>query len=300
MKGKTIRIYLADGDPNGIRTAEIINWTGNVLVAPRTQLSQFANRDEARRTGVYCLVGPDPENPLRDVVYVGEGDNVLKRLKKHDKEKEFWTRFFVVTSKDQNLTKSHVRYLESQMIATGRQTGRAKINNATTPPLPPLPEPDVADMDYFLGHLQIVFPVLGLPFLQPKPQAATGNNDDVTSSPMFKLSVGGADATAREVGGEFIVLQGSTARKEGVPSWTSYKGLRDQLVEDGQLVDGEKPDLFVFADDIPFASPSAGGAVVNAGNINGRSAWKTSDTNETYQQWHEKNLPVDDEDANGG
>ena len=139
MKGKTIRIYLADGDPNGIRTAEIINWTGNVLVAPRTQLSKFAKRDEAKRTGVYCLVGPDPENPLRDVVYVGEGDNVLKRLKKHDKEKDFWTRFFVVTSKDQNLTKSHVRYLESRMIATGRQTGRAKINNATTPPLPPLP-----------------------------------------------------------------------------------------------------------------------------------------------------------------
>jgi len=33
--------------------------------------------------------------------------------------------------------------------------------------------------------------------------------------------------------------------------------------------------------------------VVNAGNINGRTAWKT-ETGVTYQQWHEKKLAAAD------
>jgi Domain of unknown function (DUF4357) len=104
------------------------------------------------------------------------------------------------------------------------------------------------------------------------------------------LSVAGANAKAREIGGEFVVLKGSIARKEGVKSWTSYRSLREQLVQDGKLVPSDQPDYFVFADDIPFSSPSAGGAVVNAGNINGRTAWKVVGTNMTYQDWHEQKL----------
>ena len=33
--GKTIRLYLADGTPTGPVVAEIINWTGQVIVVPR-------------------------------------------------------------------------------------------------------------------------------------------------------------------------------------------------------------------------------------------------------------------------
>lgn len=40
--------------------------------------------------------------------------------------------------------------------------------------------------------------------------------------------------------------------------------------------------------------------MVNAGNMNGRTSWKTAGTGEIYQQWHEKKLtaagPNDDTD----
>ncbi|WP_437200889.1 GIY-YIG nuclease family protein [Planctomicrobium sp. SH664] len=292
MSGKTIRLYLVNGLPTDILTAEIINWTGKVIVTPRSQLAELAKREEVRRTGVYCLVGPDPENALRDAVYFGEGDNVLTRLTAHDRDetKDFWTRCALVISKDQNITKSHGRYLESRLISIANQADRSKIHNGTAPPLPPLPESDVADMEYFLGQLQLMLPVLGFNFLQPKPKA-TLRGDDVSAdeSPLFELNVVGAQAKAREIKGEFIVLKGSTARKEGLKSWTSYKALRDQLVEEGKLVDSSQPGFFVLMDDIAFSSPSAGGAVVNAGNINGRTAWKT-EAGETYQEWHERKL----------
>ena len=74
MNCKTIRLYLVNGSPTDILTAEIINWTGKIIDAPRSQLAELAKRKEVRRTGVYCLVGPDPENSLRDAVDFGEGD----------------------------------------------------------------------------------------------------------------------------------------------------------------------------------------------------------------------------------
>ena len=101
----TIRIFLADGEPTGILLAEISNWTGKVLVAPRSLLDQLSKREEVRRTGVYLLVGPDLDDPSRALAYIGEGDNVLKRLLHHNKDepKDFWERTVVIMSKDENL-----------------------------------------------------------------------------------------------------------------------------------------------------------------------------------------------------
>jgi hypothetical protein len=104
------------------------------------------------------------------------------------------------------------------------------------------------------------------------------------------LSVKVASAKAREVAGEFIVMKGSTACKQGVKSWTSYRSLRDQLVQEGKLLDSGNPEYFVFAEDVAFSSPSAAAAVVNAGNLNGRKLWKVSNTSQTYQEWYDQKL----------
>ncbi len=256
MSGKTIRIFLADGEPTGILLAEISNWTGKVLVAPRSQLDQLSKREEVRRTGVYLLVGPDPDDPSRPLAYIGEGDNVLKRLLHHNKDddKEFWERTVVIVSKDENLTKSHVRYLESRLIKLGQDARRAKLANGTAPEPTKLPEPDEADMEAFLAEVQMVLPVLGLDFTQPKPGAAGGP----AGSPVFELHQVGAHATAQEIEGQFVVFAGSTARRKGVPSWQSYKSLRDKLVAQGALVEHTTdPSLLVFPEDVAFNSPSA-------------------------------------------
>jgi hypothetical protein len=294
MSGKTIRIYLTDGVPSGILTAEIINWTGKLLVSPRSQMDQLSARDEARRTGVYLLVGPDPESPLRDLVYIGEGDNVLTRLLKHNKDeaKDFWTRTVLIISKDENLTKSHVRFLESRMIKLAKLANRARLTNDTEPEPAPLPEPDVADMEFFLSQVQMVLPVLGFPFMQqfaPVGEQAVGKGVQ-GSSPLFVMNPVGTQATAHEADAEFIVHKGSTARKKGVESWTSYRGLRDQLVTEGKLVDAPQDGYYVFTEDVVFSSPSAAAAVVYGGNQNGRIVWRTKDTGQSYQEWQEQKL----------
>jgi len=301
MNGRSIRIYLVDGDASGLLTAEVMNWSGKMLVSPRSRLADLAKRDEITRTGIYVLAGPDPENPMGEVVYIGEGDNVFRRLAQHDKDekKEFWTRCVAVISKDLNLTKAHVRYLESRLISMGYAAGRAKIHNGTAPPLPPMPEADVADMEGFLEHIELMFPVLGFSFLKAKPTVSRPIGDEPSvddESPMFEFSSGEAKATAKEINGEFVVLKGSTAKLEPRSSWTSYRELRQQLVDESKLVEVPDQDLLLFAEDVYLNSPSAGAAIVAAGNTNGRAAWKTIDTRQTYGDWHQSQLPDDDDE----
>lgn len=290
--GKTIRIYLVDGEPTGLRTVELSNWSGKALVGQRSQLPALAKRSEPSRTGVYMLVGPDPEHVGKDMVYIGEGDNVLERLSSHDVHKDFWTQVVLFTSKDENLTKAHVRYLERELIARAKAAGRATLTNVQHPDIRPLPESDIDDMNFFLEQMQLLLPVLGFTFLQPVPtheqlrDAAEGE----AVSPLFVMSPVGTTATAREYQGDFIVLKGSTARKEGVASWTAYRQLREQLIQDGQLAPAADQRYYVFQQDVAFKSPSAAAAVVFAGNQNGPLVWKVKDTGQTYKDWTEAKL----------
>ncbi|MBE7458186.1 MAG: DUF4357 domain-containing protein [Planctomycetia bacterium] len=164
------------------------------------------------------------------------------------------------------------------------EASRARVMNGTVPPRPPLPEADVSDMEYFLAQVVMMLPVLGFSFLQPSPRVEAAPMV-ATPSPLFRVSAAGVRAEARIIDGQFVVLKGSMARKQGVESWTSYRNLRSELVENGRLVEGADPQMLVFADNVSFDSPSAAAAVVLAANSNGRILWKTADTGMTYSDW---------------
>jgi hypothetical protein len=151
-KAKNIRIFLADGVPNGLMVAEIGNWVGKVLVVPRSAnlIPVLAARKETAQTGIYILSGPDlTASVYREMVYIGESDNVLTRLSQHltDPKKVFWERTVLIVSKDNNLTKAHVRYLEYRLISIAQQAGRATLANGNSGMFPNLPEGDTADME---------------------------------------------------------------------------------------------------------------------------------------------------------
>lgn len=301
MKGRTIRIYLVEGTPSGLLTAEIINWTGKVLVASRTQLPELAKREEVKRSGVYILTGEDPNHISRDQVYIGETDNVFSRLSQHntDERMDFWTRTIIIISKDENLTKSHVRYLESRLIQLTSSARRAALVNNTSPEIR-LPESDIADMDYFLDQIQILLPTLGFTFALPPPAqiiqkvaSSPGGTKSEDISPIFVLIYGGTYAEAREIEGEFVVLRDSTVRKINTPSLgITYVGIRKQLVDEGRLVNSNNEDFFVLTEDISLSSPSAAAAVVTGTKLNGRTVWQVKETDMTYADWVESQIQV--------
>lgn len=302
MDPYTIRIFLPDGRPTGIQLAEIMNWTGKALVAQRSELKNLADRPEIREMGVYFLIGKSTDGFDQDVIYVGEG-KVWERLTQHDNNKDFWTRVICFVSKDKNLTKGHVQYLESLLVRKIQETGREILENTQkTQPgytcIDTLPESERADMNSFLRHIEMVLPVLGCNVLKPKPQThssskTSGSDTQVTEneeSPLFEIHRSGTCAFAKEVNGEFIVLKDSTARKQATPSWLSYAKFRDQLVEEGKLIDSDNPKFYRFTEDVVFNSPSAVANMVTASHVNGRVAWWVQGTKKTYDDWQAEQL----------
>lgn len=293
--GRSVRLFLVDGTATGLITAEIMNWTGHVLAGSRSGLPAFLKRQELDRTGIYFLTGPDPTDPDTLQLYIGESDNVRKRLVQHSKDgnKDFWERTCVVTSKDQNITKAHARYLESRLIAIAHAAGTASVVNGTAPPPVALPEADASDMEFFVDQLRLILPVLGLDIMRlhktagQTPIGATEKPEQADSAPLFLLAnkMKGLKAEAREIDGEFVVLSGSDAAKD----WTgqsdhSYSRRHAQLIKSGKLVPGDKGHLR-FGEDVAFRSPSAASAVILGRQDNGRTTWKVGGSNLTYGDW---------------
>jgi hypothetical protein len=296
---------LADGTPGGLLTAEIMNWTGHVVAAPRSDLAALLKRPEATRTGIYILLGDDPNSLGGTIAYIGEGDDVSKRLYQHARPedqggKDFWDRAIVLTSKDTNLTKAHARYLESRLITLAQQANRAVLVNGTAPPPLPLPEADISDMEYFISQAKIVLPVLGVNLLRATASSAAPERDGSTMSaalsvlsPIFEFTLkrSGIAATAQEIDGEFTVFEGSTARSQwqGVEGH-GYKRLREKLEEDGTLVPSDDGSFSRFTRNQVFASPSAAAAMVAGRSANGRVEWKLRGSGLSYDSWQREGV----------
>lgn len=299
MHGRSVRLYLVDGSPTGILTAEIMNWTGHVLITPRSRLAEALQRDEATRTGVYFLVGDDPDQPSKSRVYIGEGDSVVDRIKSHAKDplKDFWTRACLVTSKDMNLTKAHVRYLESRFVELTKDADRANVANGNEPSRKALPESDIADMEFFISQVQVILPVVGFDFLRPRAKATAAVPlkeaiAEARSQLELVLSSGkyGYEAKALEVDGEITVLVGSLATAKNDFVTNGYGPLREQLIKDGRLVVSANPDFLEFVEDVAFASASAAASVIRNRNTNGRTSWRVVSTGQTLKDWQDAQL----------
>jgi hypothetical protein len=304
--GRTLKLFLVDGVPNGLLTAEIMNWTGHVITGPRSRLGELIQRPESRRTGVYFLVGPERGSGIGTQVYIGETDDVTQRLTAHNRPetqdgkggKDFWEKVCMVTSKDANLTKGHIKYLESRLIRMAHLAGRCELLNATDPGYDNLPEADRSDMEFFLGQIQTLLPVLGFDFLRETPKTLSNAPPrDIGSamlgaeepSPLFVGDVPKHGITARgqEINGEFVVLKGSKTRFswEGVDG--GYTGLFNELVRVGVLVPTADNRHREFSRNYAFSSPSAAAAIVAGRAANGRIHWIEENTRLTYGAWQE-------------
>jgi hypothetical protein len=270
MNSATIKLFLPHGDAKSLRTAEIMNWTGFAVAAPRTEFDDLLKRDEIDKAGVYILSGTDPLTGSPQA-YIGEAEVIRDRLKQH-KAKE-WTSAIVFVSKDENLTKAHVRYLESRLLDEASRVGRFTIeqNQAGGSKLP---ESDRADMEVFFSHIRQLLPVLGSDLLIPAAQPTAKQQ----SGGILFCRRKGAEARGHRTPDGFVVLKGSTAvpqERESAKNWPSTIAIRNQLIADRTLI--PKNGFYEFTRDFQFSSPSAAAAVIEGGSANGLIEWKTKD-----------------------
>ncbi|CAN5374778.1 GIY-YIG nuclease family protein [soil metagenome] len=268
-RGFSVRVFLPEGDPAGVKVIEKSNWTGAGLVIPRALFARAKARPELDRAGVYLLVGESERGPL-PMVYLGEGDPVRPRLEQHGRAKDFWTHAVVFTSKDQGLNKAHVQRLEARLVELAHAAKRCVLDNGNVPQPPSLSEADTAEVEGFLDDVLLCLPTLGYFFFE---RAAA---ESVAESIGLLLRARGVEAHGAETPQGFVVRVGSQAAKSETESCHAYlRDIRAELV--GQEVLRDAGDHYELTQDYTFSSPSTAAGVVLGRAANGRTEWATAE-----------------------
>ncbi len=293
---RTIKIFLRDGNPDGTRWAELTMSTTWAMAFRRSQLSDARATfgENIQRSGVYILLDADDSPSDRRQAYIGESEKVYQRLTTHnsDDEKQFWEDTVVLASKDENLTKAHVRHVEARLVEeAGRNPGWLLPAHRPAENAGDLPLPDRCDMDKFVDQAKMLVGVLGCDlFRSPRFQDAESGDEDESAATgseiqeTFYFKGDGFRAKMRlGESGIFVVERGSLAKVDEVPTVPdSAKKIRERMLTESDLrPEGES---LVFSADYGFKSVSSAAAVVSGSSRNGRAAWKLDD-GRTYGEW---------------
>lgn len=282
--GKSIRVYLADATVTGIRYAELVNWTVQAVACPRNRLSELAAWPEAAKPGVYLLL----EARLGDSTpeaYIGESENVVQRLTSHDRLKEFWNEVVIFTSKDENLTKAHVKFLESSLLRLAQQADRYELTNGNQPTESSLPRADRDAMAEFVDNTRMVLGTLGYPILEPlltRPlptvtkdltqASATARDEGLDLT--FRVNRITAHGVMTDEG--FVLKKGSQiARATSESVHRRVTSLKEQLIADGRIV--AQDDHLLLIEDLLLSSSSFAAVLVAGTSRSGPQSWIASD-----------------------
>lgn len=261
---KTIKIFLLDGVPTGVKIAEVGNRTIKGIVIPRNRLKIIKDRPDINQPSVYFLIG-ESEETGEVKVYVGEAENLYKRLITHDNTKEFWHTVLAFVSKDQNLTKAHVKFLESRCIEILKRTNRCEIANSSEPLETALPEMDIAEMIEFIGDLQILASTLGFPIFTEMPK--------IKEEEIYFCKGKGVEAKGALIDEGFVVFKNSRAtinEAKTIGKWLTK--VRRNLLE--QSIITRDGDNYIFTKDYIFGSPSTAAGVILGCRVSGWLHWK--------------------------
>ncbi|MCK5833419.1 GIY-YIG nuclease family protein [bacterium] len=276
--GKKLTVYMIDGTEYGPRLSEIGNWVGKAIYSPRSSLNKIINRPEFNNPGIYCLKGDPTDEAFAEKIYIGEAENIKSRLKQHlsDPNKDF-KEVIIFISKDELLTKTQIKFLESRLIQLAIDAKTAEIENGNSPSLPTLHEADISDMEYFLKQIKLMLPVMGFRFLISstlKPELVEQKESGTKTKIIFEIKTKSFKANMFESDQGYIVTKGSEAKRSLSKSTTeTYRNLRRKLIETKILID--KGDKLEFTEDAIFNSPSAASNMVLGRNSNGFTEWIT-------------------------
>lgn len=264
---QTIQIFLPDGNPRGIKIAEITNRTIKAILFPRNQFEAILQRPELANVGFYFLFGVADNG--HEMAYIGEAEDCAERLKQHQRNKDFWNYAVVIISQTHAFTKTHVKYLEYVAIKKAGETNRYELDNSAVPNRPHITESMEADAEDCFEIAKVLLSTLGFPLFDSVAREV------VASAPVdvYKLKGNGVEAEGSLVDDGFVVFKDSRVKATTVPSCHNFLiNLRNELIQSGILVqDGE---TYRFTEDYIFSSPSTAGGVILGRSTNGWTKWR--------------------------
>lgn len=271
--GKTIKLFLIDGDTNGRLTCELSNWTGKAYKLPRNTIKICTDRPEIQTTGVYMLLNKSADLSEKGQLYIGEAEDIFKRLTQHVKEKDFWNEAIIFISKDDNLNKAHIKYLENRLHEIASSVNRYELINSQKPTQSSISESDKAEMEEFLANILTLVNTLGYNAFEQIRQVDSKMQSEKEEELFYISAVRGANGIGKTTTEGFVVFENSQVADPVTNSYPkTMQKLRDTLISEGVII--KKQDKLIMKKDYLFSSSSSAAMIIMGRSANGLTEWK--------------------------
>lgn len=284
MRGKSINLYLMDGDAAGRIKCTLANWTGVAYKIPRTELDKCKERDDLKQSGVYFLFGVSDDTG-RGVVYIGQagarknGEGILNRLMEHKRnpEKDYWTEAIVFTTSNNSFGPTEISYLENRFCNLALQANRYEVKNGNDPSPGHITEEKESEMEEFIDYAKVIMGTLGHKLFEPigKPiprddkTAEENENPEKLHLERTIKGIGKVFAEGYQTAEGFVVLKGShLSPKDDETAFPAIRERRKTISVDSE---------WVLQEDVLCRSPSFAAMLVVGKRANGLTSWKTAD-----------------------
>ncbi|MFP3153383.1 GIY-YIG nuclease family protein [Lachnospiraceae bacterium ZAX-1] len=285
-RGKSINLFLMEGDPNGRIKCTLANWTGVAYKIPRTELDRCKGRDDLSQSGVYFLFGISDQTG-ENVVYIGQagvrknGEGILYRLQEHKRnpDKDYWTEAVVFTTSNNSFGPTEISYLENRFTNMAAVAKRYLVKNGNDPTPGNITEEKESELEEFIDYAKIVMGTLGHKVFEPLAEVRKPIeiNDSIPTSNELVLhlkrksrkSGQTVEADCRQTADGFVVLKGSHIEpndSDSIPPGIKEARKKAHLNENS-----------ILQEDVLFKSPSYAASFVIGGHANGLTEWKTTD-----------------------
>ncbi|MBD5117184.1 MAG: GIY-YIG nuclease family protein [Ruminococcaceae bacterium] len=283
IRGKSINLFLMDGDANGRIKCTLANWTGVAYKIPRTELDKCKERDDLKQSGVYFLFGKSDETE-KGVVYIGQagarknGEGILNRLQEHKRnpEKDYWTEAIVFTTSNNSFGPTEISYLENRFCNLAIEANRYEVKNGNDPTSGNITEEKESEMEEFIDYAKVIMGTLGHKLFEPinkftmtksEESAVKDKNTACLYLERTIKGVGKVEAKGTQTTEGFVVLKGSYISlidDDNIPSVIKERKKNAPVNEQG-----------VLQEDMLFTSPSYAAVFVIGKIANGLTSWKT-------------------------
>ena len=283
VRGKSINLFLMDGEASGRIKCTLANWTGIAYKIPRTELDKCKERDDLKQSGVYFLFGASDQTG-KNVVYIGQagarknGEGILNRLQEHKRnpEKDYWTEAIVFTTTNNSFGPTEISYLENRFCNLAMEAKRYEVKNGNDPTPGNVTEEKESQLEEFIDYARIIMGTLGhkvfVPLIESKVEDTKSDSDSIEIILQLKRTIKGVgtiEATGKQTSEGFVVLKGTHISPNDdniIPAILREQRKGTALDDNGCLME-----------DILFNSPSYAAMFVFGKSANGLTSWKTED-----------------------
>lgn len=281
-RGKSINIFLMDGEPSGRIKCTLANWTGVAYKIPRTALDLCKERSDLKQSGIYFLFCTSDQTG-NNIVYIGQagarknGEGLLTRLQEHKRnpEKDYWTEAVVFTTSNNSFGPTEISYLENKFCGLALAANRYEVKNGNDPTQGNITEEKESELEEFVDYARIIMGTLGHKVFEPIASASpTAVADDpiiADEEPLLYFNRAALKAKGQRTSEGFVVFKGSEV------SPTLHKSCPESALKLRDKHAAKIGANHLLLEDILFSSPSAAMAFIGGTSANGRMLWKTAD-----------------------